>query len=135
MLVDAVRDGAAAGLSQREIASAIGRSQPEVSRLLRFHGSTPLGRKLVRTGTDPGLIAATYGVRNIRVFGSVARGTMRSGSDIDLLVDLPDGIGLFALARLENELADLLDAPVDVVPAARLRAHLATQVLEEAVPL
>ena len=45
-LVRAVRDAAAAGLSQTQIAQEIGRSQPEVSRLLRFHGTTPLARRL-----------------------------------------------------------------------------------------
>lgn len=47
-LVGAVRAAAAAGMTQTEIAAAIGRSQPEVSRLLRFHGRSPLARR-VRT--------------------------------------------------------------------------------------
>jgi len=135
LLVDAVRGGAAAGLSQRNIASAIGRSQPEVSRLLRFHGVSPLGRTLVRDRKRILACAATYGVRNVRVFGSVAHGTERPDSDIDLLVDLPEGMSLFALARLENDLSDLVGTQIDVVPSGTLRAHLADRVLAEAVPL
>lgn len=135
MLVDAARAGAAAGLSQREIANAIGRSQPEVSRLLRFHGSSELGRRVSRNRRRILEHAAAYGVRNVRVFGSVARGTDTPDSDIDLLVDLPGGIGLFTLARLENDLSELLGTNVDIVPAGNLRDHLAVRVLNEAVPL
>jgi uncharacterized protein len=71
----------------------------------------------------------------VRVFGSVARGTDGPDSDIDLLVDLPAGTSLFTLARLENDLADLLGTKVDVVPAGNLREHLVDRALSEAVPL
>jgi uncharacterized protein len=135
LLVGAVRTGATAGLSQREIASAIGRSQPEVSRLLRFHGTSALGRQLARNRRKVLAFAAAQGIRNIRVFGSVARGTDGPDSDIDLLVDLPARTSLFTLARLETELTDLVGAKVDIVPAGTLREHLAEQALSEAVPL
>ncbi|BDZ54382.1 nucleotidyltransferase family protein [Agromyces marinus] len=135
MLLGAVRAGARAGLSQREIAAAVGRSQPEVSRLLRFHGSSARGRELVKRRRKVIEMAAARGARNLRVFGSVANGTDRPDSDIDLLVDLAPGTGLFSLARLEAELAEVLGAEVDVVPARALREHLAERVLAEAVPL
>jgi predicted nucleotidyltransferase len=135
LLVDAVRSGVANGLSQREIAAAIGRSQPEVSRLLRFHGKSDLGRILVKNRNQVLTEAATYGARNVRVFGSVLHGTDRIGSDIDLLVDITPGTSLFTLARLERDLGELLGTSVDVVPAGNLRAHLAEHVLREAAPL
>jgi predicted nucleotidyltransferase len=135
LLVGAVRAGAAAGLSQREIASAIGRSQPEVSRLLRFHGTSPGGRTLARNRKRVLDLAAAHGLRNVRVFGSVARGADGPGSDIDLLVDLPSGMSLFALARLEDRLSEILGTGVDIVPAVNLRPHVAERVLAEAVPL
>ena len=71
----------------------------------------------------------------MRVFGSAARGDDSASSDIDLLVDLDDDVGLVALAGLERELADLLGTPVDVVPADSLRPELHDQVLSEAIPL
>ncbi|GAA1058370.1 hypothetical protein GCM10017608_34030 [Agromyces luteolus] len=135
MLVNAVRSGARAGLSQREIAAAVGRSQPEVSRLLHFRGASARGRALARNRRKVIELAAARGARNVRVFGSVASGADTAESDIDLLVDLEPGTGLFSLARLEAELADLLGAEVDVVPARGLREHLAERVLGEAVPL
>jgi hypothetical protein len=53
---------------------------------------------------------------NVRVLGSVARGEDRSDSDVDLLVDLSPGVGLFTLARLQRELEQLLSARVDLIP-------------------
>ncbi len=41
LLVAAIREAYQEGMSQRQIAAAIGKSQPEVNRLIRFHGSTP----------------------------------------------------------------------------------------------
>jgi predicted nucleotidyltransferase len=53
------------------------------------------------------------------VFGSVARGDDRPGSDVDLLVDLPSGLGLLGLGRLLDDLECVLDgARIDLVPAA-----------------
>ncbi|MCX7523437.1 nucleotidyltransferase family protein [Microbacterium sp. STN6] len=135
LLVQAVRKGAAAGLSQREIADAVGRSQPEVSRLLRFHGTSELGRRVARNRKSILKRASAHGVRNVRIFGSVARGVDGPQSDIDFLVDVPAGTSLFSLARLENELAELLGRDVDVVPAGTLRYNLSERVLTEAVPL
>ncbi len=135
LLVNAVRTGAAAGLSQRDIARAIGRSQPEVSRLLRFRGTSELSRRVSINRRRIIDLAAAHGIRNIRVFGSVAQGTDGPESDLDLLVDLTPGTSLFTLARLEDELAELLGTGVDVVPARNLREHLADRVLGEAIPL
>ena len=135
LLIATVRKGLVEGLSQREIATAVGRSQPEVSRLLRFQGASPLARRLAANRRDVSRIARKHGATNVRVFGSVARGTDNSDSDIDLLVDLAPGTGLLTLARLEFELGELLGAKVDVSPARSLRDNLAEQVKSEAVPL
>jgi hypothetical protein len=135
LLVDAVRTGVRAGLSQREIAAAIHRSQPEVSRLLRFHGATELGRTLSRNRAQVIRLARAHGAENLRVFGSVARAADTAESDIDLLADIRAGTTLFDIARLERDLGELLGVGVDVVPADSLRGHLADEVLREAVPL
>lgn len=75
------------------------------------------------------------GLTNPRLFGSVARGDERPGSDVDLLVDVPAGIGLLTLARCQAQLEALLAAPVDLVPVADLKAGLAGEVLAESVAL
>lgn len=75
------------------------------------------------------------GLTNPRLFGSVARGDETSGSDVDLLVDVPTGVGLFALARCQADLESVLGAPVDLVPAADLKPGVADQALADAVAL
>jgi predicted nucleotidyltransferase len=75
-----------------------------------------------------------YGARNIRVFGSVARGDNREASDIDFLVDLDNGRTIFDLAGFVADLKDLLGVDVDVVTPGGLR-YLRDRVLTEALPL
>jgi predicted nucleotidyltransferase len=70
----------------------------------------------------------------VRVFGSVARGEATEHSDVDLLIDVAPGTGLFAVEQLTDELADLLPWKVDVVTSGAARDRMA-HVLAEAVPL
>jgi predicted nucleotidyltransferase len=80
-------------------------------------------------------IAARRGARNLRIFGSVARGTASPQSDIDFLVDMESGRSLFDLGGLLSDLQDLLGRPVDVVTEAGLRRRIRARVLAEARPL
>jgi predicted nucleotidyltransferase len=79
--------------------------------------------------------ARKYGVRNVRVFGSVARGDADEKSDIDLLVDLEPGRSLLDLGGLLMELQELLGRRVDIVTERGLRDRIRQHVLREAVPL
>jgi len=65
-------------------------------------------------------IAAAHGASNVRVFGSVARGTAGLGSDIDLLVDFDPGRTLVDHVGLWRDLEALLGPTVDVVSAGGL---------------
>lgn len=96
---------------------------------------SPLGRRLRQR--RKAIIRAAEGRRahNVRVFGSVARGEDVESSDVDLLVDLGEGVGLLDLIGLERELAELLGVDVDVVPADSLKARIRERVEREAVPL
>lgn len=80
-------------------------------------------------------IAEKYGARNVRVFGSVARGEAVPGSDIDFLVELDPGRSLFDLGGLLYELRSHLGVEVDVVTENGLRARIRERVLQEAIPL
>lgn len=80
-------------------------------------------------------IAAKYGARNVRLFGSVARGEALQDSDVDLLVDLEPGRSLFDLGGLLMDLQDLLSCKVDVVTEKGLRSRIRDRVLKEAKPL
>jgi len=80
-------------------------------------------------------VAARHGARNVRVFGSVARGEAGPNSDVDLLVEFEAGRGLLSHAALIRELGELLGCKVDVVSQNGLKARIRARVLEEAVPL
>jgi uncharacterized protein len=80
-------------------------------------------------------LAARHGARNVRVFGSVARGEADAASDIDFLVDFETGRSLLDLAALLVDLEDLLGHPVDVVTEPGLKARIRQRVLAEAVPV
>jgi len=80
-------------------------------------------------------IAARHGAKNIRVFGSVARGDADAASDVDVLVDMEPGRSLLDMGGLLMDLQDLLGCPVDVVTERGLRARIRDRVLKEAVPL
>ncbi len=96
---------------------------------------TPMGRRLRRRRTAIIETASRRKASNVRVFGSVARGTDTTNSDLDLLVDLDPHVGLIGLIGLERELAELLGRPVDVVPVRSLKSALAPTILSEAIPL
>ena len=76
-------------------------------------------------------------IRHLAVFGSQVTGHSRPDSDVDLLVEFdPDAkIGFLALARIQRELTDLFQKPVDLVPRNGLKAILREQVLAEAVEI
>jgi predicted nucleotidyltransferase len=81
-------------------------------------------------------LSRQYGARRIRVFGSVARREERPESDIDFLVDFPRGYDLFAQRLpLTDQLAQLLQRPVELIPEHELSRHIREQVLREAVEL
>jgi uncharacterized protein len=94
-----------------------------------------LGRRLRRRRRSVIEAAARRGASNVRVFGSVARGEDVEGSDVDLLVDLTDGVGLVALSALSREIGQIVGAAVDVVPADSLKPAMRDRVLSEAIPL
>jgi len=96
---------------------------------------TRLGRLLRRHRRAVLALAAKRGARNVRVFGSVARGEDTETSDIDLLVDLDEHVGVVALAGLRRELSELLHVDVDVVPASTLKPGVAEAVHAEAITL
>jgi predicted nucleotidyltransferase len=75
------------------------------------------------------------GMRNVRVFGSVLHGDDREGSDIDLLVDVPDGATLLDMVALERAIEAEIGISVDVLTADDLPTRFRNIVLSEARPL
>lgn len=80
-------------------------------------------------------IAAKYGARNVRVFGSAVRGEAGPDSDVDFLVDMEPGRSLLDMGGLLMDLRDALGREVDVVTERGLKARIRDRVLKEASPL
>ena len=80
-------------------------------------------------------IAADHGASNLRVFGSVAKGEDREGSDIDLLVSLEPGASLYDLAGLMIDFEALLGVKVDVCTERAPHPELRDRIIAEARPV
>jgi predicted nucleotidyltransferase len=80
-------------------------------------------------------IARKWGVTDVRVFGSVARGEATQRSDIDLLVDLEPGRSLLDLVGFELDLQEALGVDIDAVTEPSLHRLIRDAVLAEAVPV
>ena len=76
-----------------------------------------------------------YGVKEVRLFGSVARDQANEDSDVDLLVEFEPTahIGLFEFSRLRHELSQLLECDVDLVTPNALHRNLKESILKEAI--
>ena len=96
---------------------------------------TALAPEITQNRVEILRVAAAHGARNVRVFGSVARGDSGAKSDIDLLVEFEPGRSLLDHAALQIDLEKLLGRRVDVAAERGLRPRIRERVLAEAVPL
>jgi hypothetical protein len=76
-----------------------------------------------------------YPIREIGVFGSYVRGEQTEGNDLDILVNLGEGIGLIELAGLQQDLSDALGVRVDLAIKDTFKRRIGRQILLEAVML
>jgi predicted nucleotidyltransferase/DNA-binding XRE family transcriptional regulator len=147
--------GRRAGVTQSVVSAyESGARQPSVPTLARLVAATgleldmrlsepaaigpasgALGQRVQARRVEIHEVLARYGLSNARLFGSVARDDERPESDMDLLVDVPEGVGLVTLGRCQAELEVLLGARIDLVPAGDLKPGVVAEVLAEAVPL
>lgn len=80
-------------------------------------------------------LARKHGAKNLRLFGSAARGDERADSDLDFLARMEEGRSLVDHVALKQDLEDLLDCEVDVVTERALHSQIREQVLQQAVSL
>jgi predicted nucleotidyltransferase len=84
-------------------------------------------------------IAGKYRIREIFVFGSIARGEINKANDVDFLIELEEGASALGVGGFQHEAQKLLGVRVDVVPTFALhRAHdraFVDSILSEAIPL
>lgn len=80
-------------------------------------------------------VAATYGGRNVRVFGSRIRNEANPESDFDFLLDLDPDRSLLDIVAIKQDLEDMLGRKVDVLTEAAISPYIREQVLKQAVRL
>lgn len=73
------------------------------------------------------------GIDAIYLFGSFARNEASSGSDIDLLVNFKEPVGMFHFLRVRRRLEEILGAPVDLVTRPALRKESRDTILKECI--
>lgn len=134
----ALRAMRASGMSQREIAATLGVSQPAVSQ--QFSAAAHIGEvepDLLLEAAGPVLkeVSQSHGYRRLAVFGSVARGEGRPDSDIDLLVEPPEGTSSFDFVRFTSLLEETLGRKIDLVSYGGLKPGIDDDILSDAVLL
>lgn len=72
-----------------------------------------------------------FGIARLGVFGSVVRGEQSPASDVDILVDFEQPIGLIRFMQLESHLATLVGSKVDLVTRKALKPTIGKRILAE----
>lgn len=72
-----------------------------------------------------------YGLTSIGLFGSYARGEQKKGSDVDVLVEFQEPVGLLKFVSLKYYLSELTGKEVDLVTKAALKPEIRNHVLKE----
>lgn len=136
--VIALRAMAATGMSQRGIAAALGVSQPAVSQQLKTGPDLASAHpETLIEAASPVLrqVAESRGFRDLAVFGSVARRSARTDSDIDLLVKPPRGTSIRGFLDLQETFEQILGRSIDLVSYGGLKPGIDDDVRREAVLL
>lgn len=134
----ALRAMVASGMSQRQIAGALGVSQPAISQQRKsapdLDGVHP---EVLLDAAAPVLkaLAADQGFARLAVFGSTGRGEARQDSDIDLLVESPPGTSSFDFVRFQQLIKQVLGRQVDLVDYGGLQPELDDDIRRDAVLL
>lgn len=71
-------------------------------------------------------------IKRLRVFGSVARGEAKEGSDVDLIVDFEEVPDLFTFAGMRRKVSENIQTPVDFMTERSLHPLMKDQILSEA---
>ena len=134
----ALRAMVATGMSQRQMAEALGITQPAVSQQLKYAPELDdVHPEVLLEAAAPILksLAAEYGYARLAVFGSVARHTAHEDSDIDLLVEAPEGTSSFGFIRFKQLSEHVLGREIDHVPPGGVKPTRDVDIRREAVLL
>lgn len=76
-----------------------------------------------------------YLIKRAAIFGSFAKGTMNTDSDVDLLIEPEHGFTMFKMISLEEEISSLLNRKVDLIEYSALKPSIRTEVLATAITI
>lgn len=79
------------------------------------------------------LLHEQYGVETIGIFGSYVRGEQKSNSDVDILVEFKEPIGLLKFVALKHQLRELIGRDVDLVMKTALKPGIGKRILKEVI--
>jgi len=74
-----------------------------------------------------------FKVKGIGVFGSYVKKQQKEGSDIDILVEFEEPVGMFEFIALEDYLSELLGVKVDLVSRKALKPRIGERILKEVI--
>jgi uncharacterized protein len=134
----ALRAMVATGMSQRQIAGALGITQPAVSQQIKFAPEVgDVHPEVLLEAAAPILkaLAAERGYTRLAVFGSVARHQAHPDSDIDLIVEAPEGTSSFGFIRFKQLIEQVLGREIDLIDYGGLKPRLDDDIRREAVLL
>lgn len=134
----ALRAMAATGMSQRQMAEALGITQPAISQQLKNAPHLDEVHPAVLLDAAAPILtslASAHGYARLAVFGSVARNEAHQDSDIDLLVEAPEETSSFQFIRFAGLLEQVLGRKIDLVSYAGLDPRLDADIRREAVLL
>ena len=78
-------------------------------------------------------ILVKHGIKRILVFGSYARNEAKPTSDLDLIVDFPEGTSLLDHVGIEIELSEALNMKIDLLSRNGISPYIKDHVLKEAI--
>jgi hypothetical protein len=93
----------------------------------------PLEAIREKISRNKALLEEKYNVKSIGIFGSCVNDTLHKESDIDILVEFSKTPDIFEFIKLEEFLADLLDAKVDLVTKKALKPLIKETILKETI--
>jgi predicted nucleotidyltransferase len=134
----ALRAMNATGMSQRQIADAVGMTQPAVSQQIKAADQADhVHPELLLEAAAPLLraIAVDHGYSKLAVFGSAARHEARADSDIDLIVEAPAGTSSFDFIRFRQLLERVLGRTIDLIDYGGLKPGIDDDIVRDAVLL
>ena len=91
-------------------------------------------QEIIDIKQNMGILRQDYKVKKFGIFGSFVRNEQKEDSDIDILVEFSEPIGLEFFA-LENYLSEILGTKVDLVTKPALKPIIREDVLKELIEI